>query len=104
MKQCMSHLYEYELQDNLQMGQDGGLTASERRVYIVNWVSSAWEALKRKPDFIRKSFVSTGWLLAKDGSENHLVKLKNGRRLTISHTRTIQSLSMKTLSNLCKSK
>ena len=76
MKQCMSHLYEYELQHNLEVWEDGGLTASERRVYIVNWVATAWEALKTKSEFIRKSFVSTGWLLAKDGSENHLVKLK----------------------------
>ena len=46
-------------------------------VYIVNWVASAWAILKTKAEFIRKAFVSTGWLLAKDGSENHLVKLKN---------------------------
>ena len=35
----------------------------------------AWEVLKQKPEFLRAAFVSTGWLLAKDGSENGLVKI-----------------------------
>jgi hypothetical protein len=39
-------------------------------------VEAAWEVLKTMPKFIKRSFVSSGWLLAKDGSENHLVKLK----------------------------
>ena len=76
MKQCMSQLYEKELEDNIELWEDGGLSAAERRIYIVNWVASAWKCLKTKSEFLRKSFVSTGWLLAKDGSENHLVKLR----------------------------
>jgi hypothetical protein len=40
------------------------LTAAERWIYIANWVGTAWEVLKTMPEFIKKSFVSTGWLLA----------------------------------------
>ena len=80
MKQCMSYLYEAELETNLEKWEDGGLSAPERRVYIVNWVAAAWSTLQTKAAFIRKSFVSTGWLLAKDGSENHLVDLSKWNR------------------------
>jgi hypothetical protein len=76
MKQCMSYLYERELELNLNRWEDGGLSAAERRIFIVNWVACAWESLKTKAEFIRQAFVTTGWLLAKDGSENHLVVLK----------------------------
>jgi hypothetical protein len=76
MKEAMAVMYEHELERNREAWENGELTAAERRIYIVNWVGTAWEVLKTMPVFIRKSFVSTGWLLAKDGSENHLVKLK----------------------------
>jgi hypothetical protein len=66
----------YELERNLKVWEDGELTACERRIFIVNWVASAWGALKANAEFIRSSFVSTGWLLAKDGSENWMVSLK----------------------------
>ena len=72
----MAVLYEHVLERNREAWENGELNAAERRIYIVNWVGTAWEVLKTMPEFIRKSFVSTGWLLAKDGSENHLVKLK----------------------------
>jgi hypothetical protein len=76
MKEAMAVLYEHELERNLEQWENGELTAAERRIYIANWVGTAWTVLKTMPEFIRKSFVSTGWLLAKDGSKNHLVKLK----------------------------
>ena len=76
MKEAMAVMYGHELERNLEMWENGELTAAERRIYIANWVGTAWTELKTMPKFIRKSFVSTGWLLAKDGSENHLVKLK----------------------------
>jgi hypothetical protein len=77
MKHAMSYMYEEELEKNLERWEDGGLSAAERRVYIANWVAVAWSTLSAKAEFIRKSFVSTGWLLAADGSENHLVDLRN---------------------------
>jgi hypothetical protein len=76
MKEAMAVLYEMELERNREAWENGELTAAERRIYIVIWVGTAREVLQTMPEFIKKSFVSTGWLLAKDGSENHLVKLK----------------------------
>jgi hypothetical protein len=77
MKEAMSVLYDQELTSHLEDWEDGGgLTTAERRIYIVNWVAIAWDVLKTMPEFIRTSFVQAGWLLAKDGSVNHLVKLR----------------------------
>jgi len=76
MKEAMAVLYEHELERNLEQWENGELTAAERRIYIAHWVEPAWDVMKTMPEFMRESLVSTGWLLAKDGSENHLVKLK----------------------------
>jgi hypothetical protein len=42
---------------------------------MAQWTAAAWLILSEKPEFIRQSFVSTGFLLAKDGSENGLAKV-----------------------------
>jgi hypothetical protein len=76
MREAMAVLHEYKLKRNLQQWGEGQLSATGCRIYIANWVVTAWSVLKTMPEFIRKSFVRTGWLFAKDGSENHLVKLK----------------------------
>ena len=52
---------------------EGGL-ASER-MKMASWAAIAWEVLKRKPDLLRSAFVSTGFLIAKNGSEMNLIKL-----------------------------
>lgn len=55
---------------------DGGLEARHKRMMVATWSSKAWDDLcKNHHHLIRKAFVSTGFLLAKDGSENHLVSL-----------------------------
>ena len=76
MKEATAMMYEHELERNLEQWENGELTAAERRIYIANWIGTAWEVLKTMPEFIKTSFVSTGWLLAKDGSENHLAELR----------------------------
>lgn len=54
----------------------GGLTDPEKRRLTVRWMSQAWADLKeRKQEMLLAAFVSTGCLIAKDGSENHLIKL-----------------------------
>ena len=73
MKEAMAVLYEHELERNLELWENGELTAAESRIYIANWVGTAWTVLKTRPKFIKTSFVS---ILAKDGSDNHLVKLR----------------------------
>ena len=51
------------------------LSAGDRRVLLAQWVSVAWESLTRDEYLIRQSFVQTGLLVARDGSENHLIKM-----------------------------
>jgi hypothetical protein len=76
MKDAMRVMYEAEMDNNIENWEEGGLSAAERRIYIVTWVAEAWKVMQTMPEFIRTAFVQTGWLLAKDGSENHLVKLR----------------------------
>ena len=48
-----------------------------RRMLMARWMSEAWDSLVTDhSDMIEKAFVSTGFLLAKDGSEDHLLKLQ----------------------------
>ena len=51
------------------------LSADDRRLLLAQWVSVAWESLCRDKYLIRQSFVQTGFLVARDGSENHLIKM-----------------------------
>jgi hypothetical protein len=53
------------------------LTDPKRRMLIATWISELWtEFTSGKWDnLIFKSFVETGFCVAKDGSENHLIKL-----------------------------
>ena len=51
------------------------ISAGERRVLLAQWVSVAWESLKQDEYLLIQSFVQTGLLVAKDGSENHLIKM-----------------------------
>ena len=42
---------------------------------MAHWVAAAWAIVREEADFLRAAFVSTGFLVAKDGSENHLIKI-----------------------------
>jgi hypothetical protein len=79
LKKCVAALYHYEFEQNRDKWcnppQFGGLEEWERRVYMATWVSAAWSLIKPDGDFFRSAFVSTGFLLAKDGSDNHLIKI-----------------------------
>jgi hypothetical protein len=61
---------------------DGGLSAPAKRALIVRWVDTAWKEMKAKRQHcIHSAFVDTGVLLAKNGSEDHLVQLRPGDAL-----------------------
>jgi hypothetical protein len=63
--------------------REGGLSDSAKRMLVAQWVSTAWQDVATNhKHLIRSSFVKTGFLLAKDGSENHLVQLWKKRRGT----------------------
>ena len=79
LKRIISVFYHEELSANMDTwcGDGSEFTTSYRRMKMATctWAAAAWEILKRRSDFLKASFVSTGWLLAKDGSENNLVKI-----------------------------
>ena len=53
----------------------GGLQTWQRRVRMATWLATAWTMIKDDAPFFRKAFVSTGFLIALDGSENKMIKL-----------------------------
>jgi hypothetical protein len=57
-------------------GIHGGLEAWERRVLMTCWVARAWAIIQSDyQHLLRSAFITTGFLLAMDGSENNLVKI-----------------------------
>jgi hypothetical protein len=56
---------------------DGGLSASRKRMLVATWASEAWaELCKDNQGLLRQAFVTTGFLVAMDGSENGLIVLE----------------------------
>jgi hypothetical protein len=54
----------------------GGLTKSEKRMHTVRWMSQAWKDFQATERHnCKAAFVGTGILIAKDGSEDHLIRL-----------------------------
>jgi hypothetical protein len=57
----------------------GGLTAAQKRKLIVRWVNQAWSEMKvTRQHCINKAFVDSGILIAKDRSEDVLIRLRPG--------------------------
>ena len=52
-------------------------SAMHRRMLIVQWLSAAWTDLTTNhQELIEKAFVHTGFLLAQDGSDDHLMSIQ----------------------------
>ena len=76
LKHLISIFYQHELDENRQAWcLDDPLVAGDCRMKLATWVAGAWEVLKSEQDFLRSAFVSTGFLIAQDGSENDLIKV-----------------------------
>ena len=79
MKHIINTFYEAELEINHSLWcnppSHGGLHAYQRRIYLATWTALAWQILRSDDAFLRSAFISTGCLLAKDGSEDHLIKV-----------------------------
>ena len=76
LKKMMSVFYKAELDTNRQAWCcDDPLAAEDRRMKMATWLTGAWSVLRTETAFIRSAFVSTGFLIAKNGSENHLIKV-----------------------------
>ena len=66
-----------EVEDNLEKRENGKLSASDKRILIMQWVGAAWEKLfsddSYHPD---RYFERTGCLLTLDGSEDDKVNIQ----------------------------
>ena len=52
------------------------LSAQDRRMLVARWVSDAWrDVVTNSHKLIAAAFVETGFLVAKDASENSKIKL-----------------------------
>ena len=76
----MTHLHfpQAEYDRNQAAWDEIGITKAKKRMLIATWTSEAWMGMCSNPDkkVFNKAFVDTGFLLAKDGSENGLVNLQ----------------------------
>ena len=71
--------YEADFNRWNQTSAEGGLTNSERRMLVAKWTAESWEEIcTSHKSLLRSAFVDTGFLVAKDGSENHLITLWKG--------------------------
>ena len=79
LKQIMGLFYHLEVEahrDSWCMPPGlGGLQAWQRRARMATWLAAAWTMVKDDAPFFRSAFVSTGFLIALDGSENNMIKL-----------------------------
>ena len=75
LKDIMAIFYHKELEENREQWCGNGLSRSERRMKMAVWAAAAWGVVAQNAAFLRSSFVSTGFLIAKDGSEDGLIKI-----------------------------
>ena len=87
LKQMIAARYEHDYEMNEDAWhlpkREGGLGDVKKRTLVAKWASEAWEEFgtcPKKRHMVRQAFISTGFLIAKDGSENHLIKLARGKQ------------------------
>ena len=62
--------------------KQGGLTDMKRRMMVAQWAAEAWQEMcESHHKLIQSAFVRTGFLIAKDGSENGLIELWPKRKV-----------------------
>lgn len=80
VKQHISDYLEEKIEENWHSDFPGkaNVRVRERRISITHCVADAWEKLHNEQgDLIRKSFQQTGISLNPDGSEDHLLNVKD---------------------------
>ena len=80
IKLKIAALYEAEYARNKEVWElpkkAGGLGDSVKRMLVAKWASQAWtEICSHHHQLIRSAFVKTGFLVTKNGSENHLIEI-----------------------------
>jgi hypothetical protein len=86
IKLKMAKRYEAEYEANTASWdlpkKQGGLGDPRKRMLVARWASEAWDEFCREnQDCITSSFVETGFLIAKNGSENHKICLWKKRKI-----------------------
>lgn len=82
IKNIIARKYEEEFDVNedewLLPKKEGGLGNKKKRMLVAKWASEAWAEFTDGTKYnhtVTSAFVKTGFLVAKDGSENHLIEL-----------------------------
>ena len=75
MKSIVAKFFAAEMEVNQDQWESKNLPAGCRRMLMAQWVVLAWSYASKNPKLMRQAFVSTGFLLAKDGSEDSLIKM-----------------------------
>ena len=77
LKHLMSIFYHEAVKDHRYewMYDSSALSASRRRMLMAEWLVNAWIIMQQQPNFFKQAFVSTGWLLKRDGSEMGKIKI-----------------------------
>lgn len=78
LQRLLAERYEKEYDANQTAWDIHGIETPEKRMLFATWASEAWSDLcANNKHLIHSAFVETGFLLARDGSENGLIKLQN---------------------------
>lgn len=75
MKSIIAKYFHAEMDVHQAEWENKNLSAGCRRMLMATWVLHAWARCSKKDYLLRQSFVSTGFLLAKNGSEDGLIKM-----------------------------
>ena len=86
-KLIKGYIEEYEdlwIEENFEIWQSGKWSVGDRRILLTHWVAQAFERVHLEhKDAIIACFKSVGLSLAIDGSEDHLLKVRDCPNLTI---------------------
>jgi hypothetical protein len=80
LKVRMRQRYTEKLHENWDLWRNAdtndSLSSANRRMLLAGWLSEAWGDLQNDPEFIQRSFESTGMLIKSDMSNN--IKMRGG--------------------------
>jgi hypothetical protein len=78
LKNDMKNLFYQHYENNPDLwDKDGLLSASDRRMLFVQWLSESWEKMKnQRQGEVTNAFQRCGMLNSIDGSEDHLIKVQ----------------------------
>lgn len=82
LKEKIGVMYDHWV-EGWERAKEPELSAGDRRLLLANWVSVAWDSIQENEHLLRQAFVETGFLVAKDGSENHLIDMAGKEDYTV---------------------